>query len=99
MNKVVFDDIHINIHDIDGLRAKCRLHKMTAGKLGDSIQGEVRGHARSFSRMEAWTGSIDKKDEEIGSIVTRDDDDDNEYSEHHIPSVLIENKISTIKET
>lgn len=55
MGQIVFDDIYINIHDVDGERSKERLQKITGSALSQEIKKEVRGHARSFSRLHTWT--------------------------------------------
>jgi len=61
MGKIVFDDIYINLHDVDGQQAKEELQKVTSSTLSKAIKKEVRGHARGFSCHQHWT-SLDVPD-------------------------------------
>lgn len=69
MGRIAFDDIYINIHDVDGMRAKSELQKMTGYTLAKAIKKEVRGHGRSFSMHQTWT-SLD-----IPDIIEENEDD------------------------
>jgi len=52
--KIVYGDIYISLHDVDGQRVKERLQAVTSSTLSKEIKEEVHGHARSFSRMQSW---------------------------------------------
>ena len=57
---MTFDDIFINIHDVDGQDAEEKLITATKSKLSQRIKKEVRGHARAFSNVIAWVEAAAK---------------------------------------
>ena len=55
ISKVVFEDIFITIHDVDGKENSQMLRKSVEMPLKDQIKSEVKKH-KKYSRMSSWGG-------------------------------------------